>query len=246
MLFVISRHSKAALMRSLFAPLATRGSCFRYGHQNIQIIAVTLDLVLSLSFVCAPRQQRRRRKGAEWGSWSCYRLPPLGGAQRAGDGGSPPSPQPDGDAGKWGGRTGYGPVRSSRKHVGSATKLWFFKVCYNKAHIKKSGKNKGKMLGNAWSWWKGSSLRLLPDRGVYNECMGEGGGEEKERETEREERERSASALVWIHSTFSSLTVQPRNLPRAWPRKGPKPDQKEPDGFCGTSSSNSFTTFLVF
>lgn len=43
-------------------------------------------------------------------------------------------------------------------------------------------------------------------------------GEESEIETGRErERERSASALVWIHSTFSALTVQSRDLLRAGP-----------------------------
>lgn len=39
---------------------------------------------------------------------------------------------------------------------------------------------------------------------------------------EREERERSASALLWIHSTLSSLTVQPRDPHRAGPREDPK------------------------
>lgn len=48
-----------------------------------------------------------------------------------------------------------------------------------------------------------------------------GGEGERERARARErEREGSASAVVWNHSTFSSHTVQPRDLLRAGPGGG--------------------------
>lgn len=66
------------------------------------------------------------------------------------------------------------------------------------------------------------AVRSAPSAVVYRVYGGrEGGGWGRERDRDRErERERCASALVWIHSTFSSHTVQSRDLLRAGPGGG--------------------------